>query len=115
MDDLPIVGTSKADILQFVNDLQQTFPTKHLGELEYFLGLEVNRNRSIGTLSVSQCKLVDNILHKYDMMTCSPVATPLTVPCHLSTSDSPSTNEEESFMQSIPYRHILGSLRYLVS
>ena len=115
MDDLPIAGTPKADILQFVNDLQQTFPTKHLGELEYFLGLEVNWNRSLGTLSVSQCKLVDNILHKYDMMTCSPVATPLTVPCHLSTSDSPSTNEEESFIQCIPYHHILGSLKNLVS
>ena len=43
------------------------------------------------------------------------VATSLIVLCHLSTSDSPSTNEEESFMQSIPYNHIQGSLRYLVS
>ena len=115
VDDLPIADTSKADILQFVNDLQQIFPTKHLGELEYFLGLEVNKNQSLGTLSVSQCKLIDNILHKYDMMTCSPVATPLIIPCHLSTSDSPSTDEEVSFMQNIPYHHILGILRYLLS
>ena len=43
VDDLPIADTSKADILQFVNDLQQTFPTKHLGELEYFLALESTR------------------------------------------------------------------------
>ena len=44
VDDLPIVGTSKGNILQFVNDLQQAFPTRQLGELQYFLGLEVNRN-----------------------------------------------------------------------
>ena len=115
VDDLAIAGTFKANLLQFVNDLQQAFPTKHLGELEYFLGLEVNCNRCISTLSVSQCKLVDNILHKYDMMACSLVDTPLIVPCHLSTSESPSTNEEVSFMQNIPYHHILRSLRYLVS
>ena len=53
VDDLPIAGTFKSDILQFVNDLQQAFPTKHLGELEYFLGLDVNRNRHLGTLSIS--------------------------------------------------------------
>ena len=111
VDYLPNDGTSKANILQFVNNLQQVFPTKHLGELEYFLELEVNRNRSRRTLFVSQCKLVDNILHKYDMMACSLVDTPLIVPCHLSTSESPSTNEEVSFMQNIPYHHILGSLR----
>ena len=94
VDDLPIADTSKADILQFDNDLQQTFPTKHLGELEYFLGLEVNRNRSLSTLLVSQCKLVDNILHIYDMMACSSVATPLTIPCHFSTPNSPCTIQE---------------------
>ena len=41
MDDLPIVGTSRHDILQIVKELQTSFPTKHLGELEYFLTLEV--------------------------------------------------------------------------
>ena len=90
MDDLPIVGTSKADILQFVNDIQQDFPTKHLGELEYFLGLG---STEIEDLALYLYLLVDIILHKYDMMACSPIATPLTIPCHLSTSDSPYTNE----------------------
>ena len=115
VDDLPIVGTSRHDILQFVKELQTSFPTKHLGELEYFLGLEVKCNRNTRILSISQNKLVDGILQKFDMMDCSSIATPLTIPCHLSSSDSPSTPEEVAFMKNIPYRQILGSLRYLVS
>ena len=103
------------DILQFVKELQASFPTKHLGELEYFLGLEVKWNRSMEILSISQNKLVDGILQKFDMMDCSSIATPLIVPCHLSSSDSPSTPEEVAFMKNIPYHQIHSSLWYLVS
>ena len=106
MDDLPIVGTSRHDILQFVKELQDSFPTKHLGELEYSLGLEVKRNH-MGILSISQDKLVDGVLQKFDLMDCSSIATPLIVPCHLSSSDSPSTPEEVAFMKNIPYHQIL--------
>ena len=115
VDELPVAGTSRHDILQFVKELQTSFPTKHLGELEYFLGLEVKCNRNTRILSISQNKLVDGILQKFDMMDCSSIATPLTVPCHLSSFNSPSTPEEVAFMKNIPYRQILGSLRYLVS
>ena len=63
------------DILQFVKELQASFPTKHLGELEYFLGLEVKWNRSMEILSISQNKLLDIILQKFDMIDCSSIAT----------------------------------------
>mgnify|MGYP000199766974 CR=1 FL=1 len=62
------------DILQFVKELQASFPTKHLGELEYSLGLEVKRNH-MGILSISQNKLLDIILQKFDMIDCSSIAT----------------------------------------
>ena len=69
----------------------------------------------MGLLSISQNKLVDGILQKFDMMDCSSIATPVNIPCHLSSSDCPSTPEEVAFMKNIPYHQILGSLRYLVS
>ena len=115
VDDLPIAGTSEKEILEVIKELQHHFPVKHLGPLEHFLGIHVQRNRSLGILSLSQAKYVDNILNKFDMAECSPISTPLTVPCKLSSRDSPQNNEEACVMKNIPYRQVLGSLRYLVS
>ena len=49
------------------------------------------------------------------MVECSPISTPLTVPCKLSSRHSPQNDEEACVMKNIPYRQVLGSLRYLVS
>ena len=115
VDDLPIAGTSEDLVMEFIAELRQQFPIKHLGPLEHFLGIHVKRNRTLGTLSLSQENFVDNILTKFDMFECSPISTPLTVPCKLSSEDSPHTTEETYFMKNIPYRQVLGSIRYLVS
>ena len=68
-----------------------------------------------GTLTLSQKKLVEDILKKFDMADCKPIQTPMTVPCKLSSNDSPQTIMDEKIMASLPYRQILGSVRYLVS
>ena len=68
-----------------------------------------------GKLTMSQRILVEEILHKFEMSDCKPIATPMTVPCKLSSNDSPKTVEEEQLMKTLPYRQILGSIRYLVS
>ena len=49
------------------------------------------------------------------MANCKPIHTPMVVPCKLSMNDCPSTSREEEFMATLPYRQILGSIRYLVS
>ena len=96
-------------------ELQHHFPVKHLGALEHFLGINVQRNQSLGILSLSQAKYVDNILNKFDMVEYSPISIPLTVPCKLSSRNSPLNDEEACVMKNIPYRQLLGSLRYWVS
>ena len=89
VDDSPIAGTFKKEILEVNKELQHHFLIKHHGPLEHFLGIHVQRNRSLGILSLSQAKYVDNILNKFDMAECSPISTPLTIPCKLSSRDSP--------------------------
>ena len=49
------------------------------------------------------------------MKDCKPIQTPMTIPCKLSTDDYPKTSVEEEIMATVPYRQILGSIRYLVS
>ena len=72
--------------------------------MEHFLGNKVTRNRIKGTLSLSQKKLVEEILQTFEMMDCKPISTPMTVSCKLSTNDSLKSIEEEKFMASLPYR-----------
>ena len=115
VDDLPIASNSTTSMRKAINQLKEKFPVKDLGPLEYCLGIKVTRNRTEGTLTMSQWKLVEEILHKLEMSDCKPIATPMTVPCKLSSNDSPKTVEEEKLMKTLPYRQILGSIRYLVS
>ena len=91
VDDLPIVGTSKDLVMEFIAELRQQFPIEHIGPLEHFLGIHVKRNRTLGISSLSQQNFVDNVWTKFDMFECSPISTPLTVPCKLLSHDSPQT------------------------
>ena len=115
VDDLPIASNSIASIRKTINQLKEKFLVKDLGPLEYCLGIKVTRNHIEGTLTLTQQKLVDDILQKFEMVDCKPISTPMTVPCKLSTNDSPMSIEEEQIRKSLPYRQILGSIRYLVS
>ena len=115
VDFLAIASNNIEALRHAIHQLQQVFPVKDLGPMEYCLGIKVTRNRTEGTLSISKKKLIDDILRKYEMQECKPISTPMTVPCKLSIDDSPSTQTEVQFMETIPYRQILGSIRYLVS
>jgi hypothetical protein len=115
VDDIPIASNSSIHMKKAINQLKEKFPVKDLGSLEYFLGIKVTRNRVDGTLTLSQRKLLHAILLKYEMADCKPIHTPMIVACKLSMNDCPSTPTEEEFMATLPYRQILGSIRYLVS
>ena len=89
MDDLPIASNSIASIRKTINQLKEKFPVKDLGPLEYCLGIKVTRNRIEGTLTLTQQKLVDDVLQKFEMVDCKPISTPMAVHCKLTTNESP--------------------------
>lgn len=43
--DILIVGDDKAEILHIISFLNQEFKVKHLGDIYYFLGLEIFREK----------------------------------------------------------------------
>ena len=50
VDDLPIASNSIEALRHATHQLQQAFPVKDLGPMEYCLGIKVTRNRTEGTL-----------------------------------------------------------------
>jgi histone deacetylase 1/2 len=80
---------------------------KDLGELHYFLGIEVKRVRD--GIIMSQEKYANDLLHRVNMQICKTVDTPLSISDKLSLTDG----EKLSGDDSTRYRSIAGALQYI--
>ena len=65
-----------------------------LGELHFFLGVQIERNRVARTLTMHQKSYIDSVLSQFGMEDCKPLATPLDVKATLV---KPSQEELEEF------------------
>jgi len=105
VDDLIITGDSNADIFDLKKLLKQKFKMKDLGELCYFLGIEVIQSPKGIWLLQRQYAL--NKLSEYGMTSCKPISIPLEQNVKLS------ANEGNLVEDTTMYRHIVGSLIYM--
>eukprot|EP00253_Pinus_taeda_P026148 PITA_26148 len=85
--------------------MQKEFEMSLLGELAYFLGLQIQQNE--GGIFLSQTKYLKQILKKYGIEGAKPVCTPMVTGCSLSTNDESATVHQPT------YRSMIGSLVYL--
>jgi hypothetical protein len=92
---------------------QAKIDIKNLGELKYSLGIKFERNRQNRTIALDQSKYVNEILTKFKMLDCKPMATPMDTNHALSIKMCPTTPEARREMSNIPYREAVGSLMYL--
>lgn len=105
VDDLLIAGNSSDTIELLKQMLSSNFHMKDLGNLNYFLELEIFRS-TVGFF-LSQKKYVMDLLTEYHMVGVKPSKLPLPSKIKL----SPSKGEVLSDAQ--PYQRLLGKLIYL--
>ncbi|KAM1108382.1 hypothetical protein ACFX2B_004976 [Malus domestica] len=103
VDDIIITGSSPALCQSIISQLQSLFPVKDLGDIHYFLGIEVHR--SAKGLFLHQSKYALDLLKKTDMLGVKPCTTPVSS-IKLDHSGSPLTNPTS-------YRSTVGTLQYL--
>ena len=108
VDDIPLISNSKLSLNLAKTELASTFPITDLGPMTQFLGIQVLRNRTNHTISLSQSQYIDTILKRFDMLHCKPINTPMTVPCKLSLEDIPSNDRKRSQIEVVPYKQVLG-------
>eukprot|EP00252_Welwitschia_mirabilis_P001036 TRINITY_DN11012_c0_g2_i1.p1 TRINITY_DN11012_c0_g2~~TRINITY_DN11012_c0_g2_i1.p1 ORF type:complete len:300 (+),score=34.99 TRINITY_DN11012_c0_g2_i1:1778-2677(+) len=77
VDDMIYTGSSTQLISAFQNSMKSVFEITDLGELHYFLGLEVIQNTE--GIFISQRKYIKDTLKKYNMINCKPVITPMNI------------------------------------
>ena len=75
VDDIILVSSDHSAVPMLLKDLNKDFALKDLGELHYFLGIEVNKIQN-GIL-LTQEKYVNDVLQRVGMKDCKPVSTPL--------------------------------------
>ena len=92
--------------------LKANFEMKDLGNLRWFLGMEITRDRKAGIIRLSQEQYIKKVLERFNMVDCKEAATPLDPSIKMSKNMSPSTPKDLEEMRRNPYRSIVGSLMY---
>ncbi|XP_015169205.1 uncharacterized mitochondrial protein AtMg00810-like [Solanum tuberosum] len=105
VDDILITGNHPNLVAQVINSLASRFSLKNLGELNYFLGIEVKRVPN--GIILSQSQYILEILSDVDMTDCKGVATPM---C---SSSPPKADDGSPPADETLYRRTLGKLQYL--
>jgi hypothetical protein len=77
VDDKVIIGNDLRFIEHIKDQLKREFDMKDLGEAEYILGIQIKRDRTKGTLSLSQRQYLLDVLSRFNMADCNPVSTPI--------------------------------------
>lgn len=103
VDDLLIVSNDMEAIKKIKRKLASEFEMTDVGPVESYLGIHVEQIEE-GVISLSQPHYLKNLLSKFEMESCKPIATPMEVGLHL-----PSSDESEQKCNS-PYRHLIGCL-----
>jgi len=104
VDDIIITGDDKQGIDDLKRYLQNSFQTKGLGKLRYFLGIEVAQSKVI---SLSQRKYVLDILEETGLLGSKPMETPMEPNVKLY------ENQWEMLSNPERYCRLVGKLNYL--
>jgi histone deacetylase 1/2 len=107
VDDIIVTSSLDQAIQALLHDLKNNFDMKDLGELNYFLGIEVKKTRH--GLLFTQENYASELLAKIGMTKCTSSPTPLSSTEKLSLVNGSPLGPEDITQ----YRSIVGSLQYL--
>ncbi|GJV60935.1 retrotransposon protein, putative, ty1-copia subclass [Tanacetum coccineum] len=107
VDDI-IFGSTTHRYTQLFADLMKCrFEMSMMGEMKFFLGLQVNK--SPRGIFINQSNYVLDILKKYGMETCDPIGTPMEI------KDKLELDQNGTLVDARKYRSMIGILMYLTS
>jgi hypothetical protein len=108
VDDL-FLTDSKILIVDCKHALASEFEMKEFGMMHYFLELEVSQRTD--EILLSQGKYTIEILKKFEMTNCKPMATPMVMNLKKLSETSSNSGKIDPHL----YRHLIGSMIYLVN
>ncbi|KAG8500188.1 hypothetical protein CXB51_004156 [Gossypium anomalum] len=107
VDDIIITSNEPGSIDDFVQQLHSKFSLKDMGDLHYFLGVEVTRMPT-GSLHLCQRKYIRDVLDRSGLANTKNVNTPMI------SSSILSKNDGDFLSDPTDYRSLAGALQYIV-
>jgi len=107
VDDIIFSATKEKMYEEFSNLMQSEFEMSMMGELGFFLGLQIKQHQN--GIFISQEKYVKDILKKYKMNEAKIMVTPM------HPSSSLDKDESGKYISEKEYRGMIGSLLYLTA
>ncbi|GJX37217.1 putative ribonuclease H-like domain-containing protein [Tanacetum coccineum] len=107
VDDIIFGSTKKSLCVEFEQMMHKRFQMSSMGELTFFLGLQVKQKDN--GIFISQDKYVADILKKFDFVTVKTASTPI------ETNKALLKDEEAEDVDVHLYRSMIGSLMYLTA
>ncbi|KAJ9541717.1 LOW QUALITY PROTEIN: hypothetical protein OSB04_028223 [Centaurea solstitialis] len=107
VDDIIFGSTSKDLCKKFETIMTQEFKMSMMGEINFFLGLQVKQFTD--GIFINQSKYIFDFLKKYDMSSCNSIGTPM------ATGNKIGPDHEGKDVDLRTYRGMVGSLMYLTA
>jgi Reverse transcriptase (RNA-dependent DNA polymerase) len=80
---------------------------KDMGELKYFLGIQVHRDRAARTIHISQAAYIDKVMHRFGMEDSKPATTLIATGTQLFKAV-----ETDELVHQTRYQSMVGSQMY---
>ena len=107
VDDIIFGSTNPSLCTKFASLMKSEYQMSMMGELIYFLGLQIKQSDK--EIFISQSKYVSDMLKKFELTSCSAMKTPMAPPLTL---DKDSNGKSVNVTL---YRGMIGSLLYLTA
>ncbi|GAA0144458.1 transmembrane signal receptor [Lithospermum erythrorhizon] len=107
MDDIVFEGVSNQMVKQFVQQMEREFEMSMVGELKYFLGIQVNQMKD--SIFIFQLKYTKILFKKFGLETASSNRTPMATHVKITKDDSGNSVDISK------YRSMIGSLLHLTA
>ena len=88
------ISSSREEAKRAKEELGRTYETKDLGDTNLIFGICIDRDRNAGTISISQCVYLEQVLDCFGMMDCNLHTTPLPPGTVLTKEQAPQTTKQ---------------------
>nr|GEX45097.1 hypothetical protein [Tanacetum cinerariifolium] len=107
VDDIILGSTNPRYATLFSDLMKSRFEMSMMGEMTFFVGLQVNQSHS--GIFINQSNYMNEILKKYGLNTCDIIGTPMDI------KDKLDLDQIETLVDATKYRSMIGALMYLTS
>jgi len=112
VNDCVITGSSAELIAIYKAKFNSRYALTDLGPVSWLLGIKVTHNHKDRTISLSQTTYINTILDHFALTNAKPYRSPMVPGIVYSKDDSPSSPQEATHMEKLPYQEAIGSLMY---